>query len=71
MQKINEYLHLSEISIIISDYMDTSLFPTSKEYNYINIPNLIFKKKHDGLLLWKYIFKHYFHYYLNLNYISF
>ena len=69
LDKINEYLHLSEISIIISDYMDTSLFPTSKEYNYINIPNLIFKKKHDGLLLWKYIFKHYFHYYLNLNYI--
>lgn len=69
LDKINEYLHLSEISIIISDYMNTSLFPTSKEYNYINIPNLISKKKHDGLVLWRYIFKHYFHYYLNLNYI--
>ena len=69
LDKINEYLPLNNIQIIISNDMNKTLFPTDKKYNYMNIPSLIKNKKHDGFLIWKYIFNYYFNYYYNNFYI--
>uniref|UniRef100_A0A6C0APP5 MobA-like NTP transferase domain-containing protein n=1 Tax=viral metagenome TaxID=1070528 RepID=A0A6C0APP5_9ZZZZ len=69
LNKINEYIPLKNIKIIISDGMNQQLFPTSSIYSYINIPQLIENKKHNGFLLWKYIFTNYFKQYFNKNYI--
>jgi 2-phospho-L-lactate transferase/gluconeogenesis factor (CofD/UPF0052 family) len=69
LNKINEYISLDDIQIIISDEMNKNLFPNDSKYKYINIPMLIKNDKHDGNLLWKYIFKNYFKKYYNKNYI--
>jgi 2-phospho-L-lactate transferase/gluconeogenesis factor (CofD/UPF0052 family) len=69
LDKINDYLPLNHIQIIISDDMNEKLFPTDKKYNYMNIPLLIENKKHNGFLIWKYIFNHYFKKYYNKFYI--
>lgn len=45
LDKINDYLPLNTIQIIIADDMNKSLFPTNKQYNYINIPLLIQKSE--------------------------
>jgi 2-phospho-L-lactate transferase/gluconeogenesis factor (CofD/UPF0052 family)/choline kinase len=67
LDKINEYLPLNDMQIIISNNMNIKLFPTNKEYNYINIPLLIQNGKHIGFLIWEYIFNYYFkNYYNNL-----
>ena len=69
LDKINEYLPLNDIKIIISNDMNKRLFPTNKKYNYMNIPLLIQDKKHNGFLIWKYIFNYYFNNYYNNFYI--
>jgi hypothetical protein len=69
IDKINDYLPLNNIQIIISNDMNSKLFPTDKKYNYINIPFLIENKKHNGFLIWKYIFNYYFEKYYNKFYI--
>jgi 2-phospho-L-lactate transferase/gluconeogenesis factor (CofD/UPF0052 family) len=69
LNKINEYLPLNDIQIIISNDMNVKLFPINEKYNYINIPLLIKNKKHDGFLLWKYIFNYYFKNFYNNFYI--
>ena len=69
LDKINEYLPLSDIKIIISDSMNQDLLPTKIDYNYINIPYLIKNKNHDGNLIWKYILQDYFKDYYNTKYI--
>jgi 2-phospho-L-lactate transferase/gluconeogenesis factor (CofD/UPF0052 family)/choline kinase len=69
LDKINEYLPLTDIQIIISNGMNHELFPTSKTYNYINIPLLIQNSHHNGYLIWVYIFNYYFKNYYNKNYI--
>lgn len=70
LNKINEYLPLNDVKIIISDSMNTKLFPIYNHFTYINIPRLIVdKNKHNGLILWKYIFTDYFKEYYNKHYI--
>lgn len=70
LYKINEYLPLDNIKIIIStDTMNTHLIPTANEFKYLNILKLIQNKKHNGKLLWKYILVDYFQYYFNETYI--
>jgi len=69
LDKINEYLPLYNIQIIISNDMNKTLFPTNAKYNYMNIPSLIKDKKHNGFLIWKYIFNYCFNYYYNNFYI--
>jgi len=69
LDKINEYLPLNNIQIIISNDINKNLFPTNKKYNYINIPSLIQNKTHNGFILWKYLFKYYFNKYYNNYYI--
>ena len=69
LDKINEYLPLNDIQIIISDDMNTNLFPSTTPYNYINIPLLIKNKQHNGFLIWKYIFNYHFKNYYNKFYI--
>lgn len=69
LDKIDSYLPLNDIKIIISDDMNSNLFPSNKKYNYINIPFLIQNKKHNGFLIWKYIFNYYFKKYYNNFYI--
>lgn len=69
LDKINEYIPLNNIKIIISDDMNKKLFPTSENYTYINIPLLIKESQHDGMLIWKYIFNDFFMNYYNNNYI--
>ena len=69
LDKINEYLPLQKINIIISNNMNVKLIPISTNYNYINIPLLIKNNMHDGNLIWKHILKYHFDIYYNLNYI--
>ena len=69
LDKINEYLPLKNVKIIISDNMNKNLFPNKNKYNYINIQKLINNDKHDGYILCKYILKDFFEYYFNNNYI--
>jgi len=70
LDKINEYISLKEdVKIIISDDMNSKLFPLKKCYSYINIPKLIVNNKHNGYILWKYILRDYFSKYYNKNYI--
>jgi 2-phospho-L-lactate transferase/gluconeogenesis factor (CofD/UPF0052 family) len=69
LDKINEYLPLNDIQIIISNDMNKSLLPNNTTYNYMNIPSLIQNKKHNGFLTWKYIFNFYFRNYYNNFYI--
>jgi 2-phospho-L-lactate transferase/gluconeogenesis factor (CofD/UPF0052 family) len=69
LDKINEYLPLNDIQIIISDNMNIKLIPTNKIYSYINIPSLIQHKKHNGFIIWKYIFNYHFKNYYNKFYI--
>jgi 2-phospho-L-lactate transferase/gluconeogenesis factor (CofD/UPF0052 family)/choline kinase len=69
LDKINEYLPLTDIQIIISNGMNHKLFPTSKTYNYINIPSLIQNSHHNGYLIWEYILNYYFKDYYNKNYM--
>lgn len=70
LDKIDEYIPLKEdVKIIISDNMNSKLFPLKKCYSYINIPKLIVNNKHDGFILWKYILRDYFEKYYNKNYI--
>jgi len=69
LNKIDEYLPLSDTKIIISDDMNKNLFPTNTNYNYINIPLLIQNKQHNGFLVWKYIFNSYFKHHYNNYYI--
>lgn len=69
LDKINEFLPLNDINIIISNEMNKKLFPTNKKYNYINIPQLIKNKQHNGFLIWKYIFNNHFNNYYNKHYI--
>jgi choline kinase/2-phospho-L-lactate transferase/gluconeogenesis factor (CofD/UPF0052 family) len=69
VDKLGSYLPLNDIKIIVSDDMNSSLFPTNKKYNYINIPFLIENKKHKGFLIWKYILNYYFKKYYNKFYI--
>jgi choline kinase/2-phospho-L-lactate transferase/gluconeogenesis factor (CofD/UPF0052 family) len=70
LDKIGEYISLKDdVKIIVSDNMNPKLFPSKKCYDYINIPHLITNNKHDGFILWKYIFTDYFREYYNKNYI--
>jgi len=69
LDKINEYLPLDDIQIIISNDMNKKLFPMNIKYNYMNIPLLIQNKQHNGFLIWKYIFNYYFKNYYNNFYI--
>ncbi len=69
LDKINEFLPLNNIEIIISNNMNKKLFPTNDKYNYINIPGLLENKQHNGFLIWKYIFNYYFNNYYNNYYI--
>lgn len=69
LDKIDTYLPLNDIQIIISNSMNKKLFPTNKKYNYINIPLLIENNHHNGFLIWKYIFNIYFNNYYNNSYI--
>lgn len=69
LNKINEYINLDNINIIISNDMNKDLYPTNTKYNYINIPKLIINNKHNGIILMKYIFNDYYKDYLNKNYI--
>jgi len=70
LDKIDEYISLKEdVKIIISDDMNSKLFPLKSCYSYINIPKLIVNNKHDGYILWKYILRDYFEKYYNKNYI--
>jgi 2-phospho-L-lactate transferase/gluconeogenesis factor (CofD/UPF0052 family)/choline kinase len=69
LDKINEYLPLNDVQIIISNEMNKKLIPTNKKYSYINIPLLIQNKQHNGKLIWKYIFHNYFNIYYNDFYI--
>ena len=69
LDKINEYLPLHDIQVIISNDMNKRLFPSNKKYNYMNIPLLIQNKQHNGFLIWKYIFNTCFHNYYNKFYI--
>lgn len=71
LDKINEYISLQkdDFKIIISDDMNEKLFPTKDCYNYINIPKLITKNRHNGYIIWKYILKDYFDKYYNKKYI--
>ena len=69
LNKINEYLPLDNIQIVISDDINSNLLPNDTKYNYINIPSLIFNNKHNGYILWKYILKHHFNSYYNKNYV--
>jgi len=69
LNKINEYLPLNNIQIIISNDMNKNLFPTNTNYSYINIPSLIKNNQHNGFILCKYIFKYHFNFYYNKNYI--
>ncbi len=69
LDKINEYISLKDFNIIVSDDNNEELIPKKYIYNIINIPKLIKNNKHDGLLLWKYIFQDYFKSYYNDFYI--
>jgi choline kinase/2-phospho-L-lactate transferase/gluconeogenesis factor (CofD/UPF0052 family) len=69
LDKINEYISLDDIHIIISNDMNKKLYPTNTKYNYINIPCIIQNKNHNGFILWKYIFNFYFSNYYNNLYI--
>jgi molybdopterin-guanine dinucleotide biosynthesis protein A len=69
LDKINEYLALNDVNIIISDNMNRLLFPTSKKYKYMNIPKLINENKHDGKILWKYILNDHYCKFYNKYYI--
>jgi choline kinase/2-phospho-L-lactate transferase/gluconeogenesis factor (CofD/UPF0052 family) len=71
LDKIGEYISSlkDNVKIIVSDNMNPKLFPSKKCYDYINIPQLINNNKHDGFILWKYIFADYFRKYYNNNYI--
>jgi choline kinase len=69
LDKLNEYLPLDDIQIIISNDMNKTLFPINTKYNYMNIPSLIQNLQHNGFLIWKYIFNYYFKYYYNTFYI--
>jgi len=69
LDKINEYIILNDFNVI--SYTDNikQLIPTKSIYNIINIEKLIKNNKHNGFLLWKYIFQDYFKLYLNDFYI--
>jgi choline kinase/2-phospho-L-lactate transferase/gluconeogenesis factor (CofD/UPF0052 family) len=71
LDKIGEYISSlkDDVKIIVSDNMNPELFPSNKCYDYINIPHLITNNKHDGFILWKYIFADYFREYYNKNYV--
>jgi 2-phospho-L-lactate transferase/gluconeogenesis factor (CofD/UPF0052 family) len=69
LDKINEYINLKDINIIISDDNVKELIPIKINYNIINIPKLINNNKHNGFLLWKYILQDYFKLYYNNFYI--
>lgn len=70
LDKINEYLPLEDVQIIISESMNPKLIPTEKlKYKFINIPLLIKNKQHNGFLIWKYIFQDIFFNYFNKQYI--
>ena len=69
INKIDEYLTLTDIKIIYSDKYNKNLIPTDNKFNYINIPLLLNNKKHNGFILWNYIFRDYFKNFLNYNYI--
>ena len=69
IDKINSYLDLSNIKIVISDDINKKLIPTTKKYQYMKIVKLIENNKHNGVVLWKNIFIDYFNQYLNKKYI--
>jgi len=67
--KINQYLTLDNIKIIFNDNYNKNLIPTDTKFNYINIPLLLNNKKHNGFILWNYIFRNFYEKFLNNNYI--
>ena len=71
LNKINEYLLLHNIKIIFSEDYNKNLIPTNTKFKYINIPLLLIdnSKKHNGFILWNYIFRDYFYKFINNNYI--
>lgn len=69
LNKINEYLTLDNIKIVFNDNYNENLILTNTKFNYINIPLLLNNKKHNGFILWNYIFRNYFENFLNNNYI--
>ena len=71
LNKINEYLLLDNIKIIFGDNYNNNLIPTNNKFKYINIPLLLIdnNKKHNGFILWNYIFRDYFYKFINKNYI--
>jgi choline kinase/2-phospho-L-lactate transferase/gluconeogenesis factor (CofD/UPF0052 family) len=71
LNKINEYLLLDNIKIIFGDNYNKNLIPTNTKFKYINIPLLLIdnNKKHNGFILWNYIFRDYFYKFINNNYI--
>jgi len=69
LDKINEYIILNDFNVISSTDNIKQLIPTKSIYNIINIEKLIKNNKHNGFLLWKYIFQDYFKLYLNDFYI--
>lgn len=69
LDKINEYIPLKHVNIIVSDGMNPALLPTTNKYTCINIPYLIKNKQHDGNLLWKYMLRNHFHSFFNEQYL--
>jgi len=70
LKKINEYIPLNNVKIIVSNSMNSKLFPNTNEFTYIDIPMLIVdKNKHNGFILWKYIFSDFYKNYYNKYYI--
>jgi len=69
LDKINSYLDLSNINIVISDDINEKLIPTTTNYQYMKIVKLIKNNKHNGNVLCRNIFLDYFKKYLNKQYI--
>lgn len=69
LDKINSYLNLTNINIVISNNMNQNLIPRSRKYKYIEIIKLIKNNKHDGNVLCRNIFLEFFKHYVNKQYI--
>ena len=69
LNKINKFLTLDNIKIVFNDNYNKNLIPTNTKFIYMNIPLLLNNKKHNGFVLWNYIFRNYFEKFLNNNYI--
>lgn len=70
LYKINEYLKLDKVKILYNNKCNNNLIPKNNNFNVVHISFLLDNdSKHNGNILWKYIFKEYFNNYLNINYI--